>query len=78
MRATGSTFVAVTADTVKGILLPIPPLSEQKKIVDAILKLNLELDNISSKLIKCCIKNIVYCFYCFDNPDLFIVWWQRD
>ena len=50
MRATGSTFVAVTADTVKGILLPIPPLSEQKKIVDAILKLNLELDNISSKL----------------------------
>lgn len=50
MRATGSIFPAVTADVVKGILLPIPPLSEQKKIVATILKLNLELDNISSKL----------------------------
>ena len=32
MRATGSTFVAITADTLKRILLPIPPVSEQKRI----------------------------------------------
>ena len=49
MKATGSTFAAITADTLKGILLPIPPISEQKKIVDTILKLNSELKNVSSK-----------------------------
>ncbi len=35
-KATGSTFIAITADTVKEQLLPIPPLEEQFKIVDII------------------------------------------
>ena len=35
-KATGSTFIAITADTVKEQLVPIPPLAEQLKIVDII------------------------------------------
>lgn len=49
-KATGSTFVAVTADTVKRILIPFPPLAEQNRIIDTIQKLNVELGNINSQL----------------------------
>ena len=33
-QATGTTFVAITAETVKKQLIPIPPLAEQHRIVD--------------------------------------------
>ena len=33
-QATGTTFVAITAETVKKQLIPIPPLAEQRRIVD--------------------------------------------
>lgn len=36
LQATGSTFVAITAETVKRIKIPLPPLSEQQRIVNAI------------------------------------------
>ena len=35
-KATGTTFVAVTTDVVKGLLLPIPPLAEQHRITNKI------------------------------------------
>ena len=35
-KATGTTFVAVTTDVVKGLLLPIPPLAEQYRITNKI------------------------------------------
>ena len=36
LQGTGSTFDAITANIVKNILLPVPPLCEQQKIVAAI------------------------------------------
>ncbi len=33
-KATGSTFLAVSVDQVKNLLLPIPPLNEQKRIIE--------------------------------------------
>jgi len=38
MKATGSTFVAITADIVKTILMPLPPLKEQEEILKTINK----------------------------------------
>ena len=35
-KATGTTFVAVTTDVVKGLLLPIPPLAEQYRITNKV------------------------------------------
>ena len=32
-KATGTTFVAITGDTVKNQVVPLPPLAEQKRIV---------------------------------------------
>lgn len=46
LQATGSTFVAITADTVKEILLPLPPLTEQEKIVTAIQDADIFLNEI--------------------------------
>ena len=38
-KSTGSTFSAITVDTVKNTLLPIPPLDEQQRIMQAIVDL---------------------------------------
>ena len=35
-KATGTTFIAITAEVVKNQLFPLPPLAEQKRIVDKI------------------------------------------
>ena len=35
-QATGSTFISVTGEQVKELLIPLPPLQEQKKIVSCI------------------------------------------
>ena len=35
-KATGSTFLAVSVDQVNNLLVPIPPLQEQTRIIDAI------------------------------------------
>lgn len=32
-KVTGTTFVAVTAEAVKNLVLPLPPLEEQRRIV---------------------------------------------
>ena len=38
-QATGTTFIAITAETVKNQLIPLPPLEEQKRIADKIREL---------------------------------------
>jgi len=38
-QATGTTFVAITAETVKNQLIPMPPLAEQQRIADSIERL---------------------------------------
>ena len=38
-QATGTTFVAITAETVKNQLVPVPPLAEQQRIADLIERL---------------------------------------
>ena len=38
-QATGTTFVAITAETVKSQLIPMPPLAEQQRIADLIERL---------------------------------------
>ena len=50
LQATGSTFVAITADTVKGIKVPLPPIDEQKRILQAIESLYAQLNNIEKSL----------------------------
>ncbi len=44
-KGTGTTFKAITQDIVKNISVPVPPLSEQKRIVARIEELFSELDN---------------------------------
>jgi len=50
MKATGSTFVAITADIVKTILIPLPPLEEQKEILKTINKVFFMVDLIEKSL----------------------------
>jgi len=50
MKATGSTFVAITADIVKTILIPLPPLKEQEKILKTINKVFFIVDLIEKSL----------------------------
>ena len=49
-KATGSTFVAITADTVKNICIPLPPLEEQNRICEVIDKIFVVLDIIEQSL----------------------------
>lgn len=50
LQATGSTFVAITIDTVKGLKIPLPPLAEQKRIVSVINYLLTEIKFIEKSL----------------------------
>jgi type I restriction enzyme S subunit len=50
LQATGSTFVAITADTIKGIKIPLPPIEEQKRILQTIESLYAQLNNIEKSL----------------------------
>ena len=49
-KSTGSTFSAITVDTVKKILLPIPPITEQLRITQKILDLNRNIESIKANL----------------------------
>ena len=49
-KATGSTFVAITADVVKSILIPLPPLNEQKNILLTINSVFATIDLIEKSL----------------------------
>jgi type I restriction enzyme S subunit len=35
-QATGTTFAAITGDVIKNQLIPIPPLAEQRRIVERV------------------------------------------
>ena len=50
-KSTGSTFSAITVDTVKKILLPIPPITEQLRITQKILDLNSNIEGIKASLL---------------------------
>ena len=47
---TGTTFSAISGDTLRQILVPIPPLAEQKRIANKIEKTFARLDKISQKV----------------------------
>ena len=47
-QSTGSTFSAITSDTVRKILIPLPPLMEQKEILDKIQRVFTLLENLET------------------------------
>ncbi|WP_213819011.1 restriction endonuclease subunit S [Garciella nitratireducens] len=47
-KATGTTFLAVTASTVNEMIIPLPPLAEQKRIVEKVDKLFALIDELDS------------------------------
>ena len=47
-QSTGSTFSAITSDTVRKILIPLPPLMEQKEILDKIQKVFTLFENLET------------------------------
>ncbi|MDT9500360.1 restriction endonuclease subunit S, partial [Capnocytophaga canimorsus] len=49
-KATGSTFSSISMDVIKNEIVPLPPLSEQKRIVQKIEEIFTELDNIEENL----------------------------
>ena len=49
-KSTGSTFSAVTADTVKNLLLPIPQFNEQNAILNSVNNLLSYIENIEASL----------------------------
>ena len=50
LQATGTTFKAVTVDTIKNLLIPLPPLAEQQRIVTKIEEVFTQLDSIKNEL----------------------------
>lgn len=50
IKATGTTFIAVTTDIVKNLLIPIPPIEEQKSIANKIADMFYFLDKIAELL----------------------------
>ena len=49
-KATGTTFKAISVDTIKQQYIPLPPLAEQKRIVEKIENAFAKLDQIAEKL----------------------------
>ncbi|ATA75022.1 hypothetical protein CGC52_06075 [Capnocytophaga sp. H2931] len=49
-KATGSTFSSISMDVIKNEIVPLPPLPEQKRIVQKIEEIFTELDNIEENL----------------------------
>jgi type I restriction enzyme S subunit len=49
-KAIGTTFLAISGDTIKNQNIPIPPLAEQKRIFDFIKLIYSELDRIIAEL----------------------------
>ena len=49
-KATGTTFIAITTDVVKDLLIPLPPINEQVRIVDILNKYNNTLETIEASL----------------------------
>lgn len=49
-RATGTTFLAVTASTVNEMIIPLPPLAEQKRIVEKVDIIMYMLDELENEL----------------------------
>ncbi len=49
-KATGTTFIAITTDVVKELLIPLPPINEQVRIVDMLNKYNSILESIEASL----------------------------
>lgn len=49
-KATGSTFIAITADTVRNLLVPLPPTTEQQLILNCIVSLQSVFNNIEESL----------------------------
>ena len=49
-KATGTTFQAISIELIKNILIPLPPSSEQKRIVAKIEELFAQLDSITAVL----------------------------
>ena len=47
-QSTGSTFSAITSDTVRNILIPLPPLMEQKEILNKIQKVFTLLEDLET------------------------------
>ena len=47
-QSTGSTFSAITSDTVRNILIPLPPLMEQKDILNKIQKVFTLLEDLET------------------------------
>lgn len=50
LQATGSTFAAITADTIKSIKIPLPPIEEQERLIKTIDKIYIQLDDIEKSL----------------------------
>ena len=49
-NATGSTFKAISGDTIKNAVIKLPPLQEQKRILSSIISLYESLDAITAEL----------------------------
>ena len=47
-QSTGSTFSSITSDTVRNILMPLPPLMEQKEILNKIQKVFTLLEDLET------------------------------
>lgn len=50
-KATGTTFIAITTDIVKDLLLPLPPLNEQVSIIETIKEYYDSIEIIEASLI---------------------------
>ena len=49
-KATGTIFTAITTNVVKELLIPLPPIKEQARIVDMLNRYNSILESIEASL----------------------------
>ena len=47
-KATGTTFKSISSDNIKDLLFPLPPLSEQQRILDTVENIFSYLDNLET------------------------------